>query len=68
MRCVYRCTACNAHFRATRRQCNFCGTPGIETDRDTCHGCGTSLMDSSHQKCPICGDTDVDRLPTAGEQ
>lgn len=65
---VYRCTACEAHFRATRLVCGFCGTPGIETDRDTCYGCGTSLEDSDHQQCPVCGDTDVERVPVADDR
>ncbi|OVE83597.1 hypothetical protein B2G88_14275 [Natronolimnobius baerhuensis] len=65
MRGTYRCNACTAHFKATRRQCGVCGTSGVETDRKRCLRCGTSYDDSTHQRCQRCGSTDVTLLERA---
>ncbi|APW97223.1 hypothetical protein CHINAEXTREME_05305 [Halobiforma lacisalsi AJ5] len=59
---VYSCRSCNAHFKATRRQCSVCGTAGMETDRETCVSCGTTLADSPVQQCPRCGSSDVELI------
>ena len=64
MRGTYRCDSCNAHFKASRKQCGVCGTAGIETDRDRCLGCGASFDDSTHQQCQRCGSDDVELIQT----
>ncbi|MCU4744270.1 hypothetical protein OB955_18120 [Halobacteria archaeon AArc-m2/3/4] len=64
MQGVYKCGACDAHFRATRRQCAMCGE-AAETTRETCRGCGTTLGDSSVQRCPVCGSDDVEQVTVA---
>ena len=59
---TYRCDDCGAEFTAGRRQCDFCGTVGAETDRTTCRDCGKRLTDSTYLSCPVCGSRDVDEV------
>ncbi|NGM68806.1 hypothetical protein G6M89_07250 [Natronolimnobius sp. AArcel1] len=65
MRGTYRCDDCNAHFKATRRQCGVCGTCGLETDRNRCPSCDTSYDDSTTQRCQRCGSSDVKLIERA---
>ncbi len=57
---MFRCVACEAHFRARRKLCPICGITGVVTERDTCRDCGAGLVASAKQRCTSCGSSDVE--------
>lgn len=62
----YRCSECQAIFRAQRKRCSACARIREWPNRDRCVDCSALLFDAERQKCPVCGGWDVERLDEVG--